>query len=60
MNDVYMTINQRPSKDIDVAFGLLDLTNRPTGGAFHPTAEAHAIVAADASTQLCKAIGCDP
>jgi hypothetical protein len=58
MNDVFMTINQRPPQQIDAAFGLLDLSNRASGGAFHPTAEGHAIVAGYAADSLCKAIGC--
>ncbi len=58
MNDVYMTINQRPSQQIDTAFGLLDLTNRASGGAFHPTAEGHAVVAGYAVSALCAKLGC--
>ena len=58
-NDVFMTINQRPDGRIDAsAFGTLDLTGRTTGGAFHPTAEAHALIANETSPALCKAIGC--
>ncbi len=59
MNDVYMTINQRPPQNTDNAYGLLDVTNRGASGAFHPTAEAHALVAGEASAELCKALGCD-
>ena len=58
MNDVYMTINQRPLGTSDIAFGPLDLTTRAAQGAFHPTAEAHAIVATYAAPVLCAAIGC--
>jgi len=60
MNDVYMTINQRPPYDIDAAWGLLDLANRAAGGAFHPTAEGHAIVAGYAASALCTKLGCGP
>ena len=58
-NDVFITINQRPDGRIDAsAFGTLDLTGRTTGGAFHPTAEAHALIANETSPALCQAIGC--
>ena len=58
-NDVFITINQRPNAKVDVgAYGTIDLTGRPTGGAFHPTAEAHAIIANETAPQLCAAIGC--
>jgi hypothetical protein len=61
MNDVFVAINQRPDGQIDAsAFGPVDLSGRTTGGAFHPTAEAHAIIANDASEALCQAIGCGP
>jgi hypothetical protein len=60
MNDVFMTINERPPQQIDAAYGLLDLTNRASSGAFHPTAEGHAIVAGYAADSLCNAIGCNP
>jgi len=60
-NDVFITINQRPNGDIDSsAFGTLDLTGRTTGGAFHPTAEAHAIIANETARAVCDMIGCDP
>ena len=61
MNDVFVGINQRPDGRIDAsAFGTLDLTGRTTGGAFHPTAEGHALIANEASDALCQAIGCSP
>jgi hypothetical protein len=51
-NDAYLIVNQRPSSYTDQTVpGLLDLV-RANGGAFHPTAEAHAIVATFASAQL--------
>jgi hypothetical protein len=56
MDDVYMTIEQRPPQEIDTAWGLLDLTNRASGGAFHPTAEGHALVATEASAALRQAL----
>jgi hypothetical protein len=46
-NDVYMLINQRRPNLIDeTAPGILDVNGRPTGGALHPTAEAHALIGA--------------
>jgi len=61
MDDVFMAINQRPDGRIDAsAFGTLDLTGRTTGGAFHPTAEAHAIIANETAPLLCDVIGCGP
>jgi hypothetical protein len=58
-NDVFMTINQRPEGRIDSsAFGTLDISGRTTGGAFHPTAEAHVIIANQTAPLLCDAIGC--
>ncbi len=59
-NDTFMTINQRPDGWIDrsVAYGVLDLTGRTTGGAIHPTAEALAIIANETTKDLCDAIGC--
>jgi hypothetical protein len=61
MNDVFLAINQRPQEYLDQSpFGVLDLSGRATGGAFHPTAEGHAIIANDATVELCRRIGCDP
>jgi hypothetical protein len=46
-NDVYVLINQRPSQALDTTMpGILDINGRTTGGAFHPTAEGHALIAA--------------
>ncbi len=60
MNDVFLAINQRPQYYLDEnAFGVLDLSGRATGGAFHPTAEGHAMIANDAVTELCQSVGCD-
>jgi hypothetical protein len=42
------------------SFGVLDLSGRATGGAFHPTAEGHAMIANDATVELCQRIGCGP
>ena len=59
MNDVFLAINQRPQYYLDEnAFGVLDLSGRATGGAFHPTAEGHAMIASDAVTELCQSVGC--
>jgi hypothetical protein len=59
MNDVFLAINQRPQYYLDEnAFGVLDLSGRATGGAFHPTAEGHAMIASDAATELCQSVGC--
>ena len=59
MNDVFLAINQRPQYYLDEnAFGVLDLSGRATGGAFHPTAEGHAMIANDAVTELCQSVGC--
>ena len=59
MNDVFLAINQRPQSYLDEnAFGVLDLSGRATGGAFHPTAQGHAIIANDAASELCQRIGC--
>jgi hypothetical protein len=45
-NDVYVLINGRPSGSLDTTLpGVLDLGGRTTSGAFHPTAEGHAIIA---------------
>ena len=61
MNDVFLAINQRPQQYLDQSpFGVLDLSGRATGGAFHPTAEGHAIIANDATVELCQRIGCGP
>jgi hypothetical protein len=61
MNDVFLTINQRPPHYLDQSsFGVLDLSGRATGGAFHPTAEGHAMIANDATVELCQRIGCSP
>jgi hypothetical protein len=60
MNDVFLTINQRPAQYLDATpFGILDLSGRATGGAFHPTAEGHAIIANEATAELCERLGCD-
>ncbi len=59
MNDVFLAINQRPQFYLDQSpFGVLDLSGRATGGAFHPTAEGHAIIANETTTELCQRIGC--
>jgi hypothetical protein len=61
MNDVFLAINQRPQQYLDQSsFGVLDLSGRATGGAFHPTAEGHAMIAKDATEELCQRIGCGP
>jgi hypothetical protein len=61
MNDVFLAINQRPPHYLDQSsFGVLDLSGRATGGAFHPTAEGHAMIANDATVELCQRIGCGP
>jgi hypothetical protein len=61
MNDVFLAINQRPQQYLDQSpFGVLDLPGRTTGGAFHPTAEGHAIIANDATVELCQRVGCGP
>jgi hypothetical protein len=61
MNDVFLAINQRPQQYLDQSsFGVLDLSGRATGGAFHPTAEGHAMIANDATEELCQRIGCGP
>jgi hypothetical protein len=58
LNDVFLAINQRPQQYLDQnAFGVLDLSGRATGGAFHPTAEGHAIIANETATELCQRIG---
>ncbi len=59
MNDVFLAINQRPQHYLDQSpFGVLDLSGRATGGAFHPTAEGHAIIANEATAELCQSLGC--
>jgi hypothetical protein len=61
MNDVFLAINQRPQQYLDQSpFGVLDLSGRATGGAFHPTAEGHAMIANDATVELCQRVGCGP
>jgi hypothetical protein len=56
MNDVFLAINQRPQQYLDQSpFGVLDLSGRATGGAFHPTAEGHAIIANDATVETLSA-----
>ena len=61
MKDVFLAINQRPPHYLDQSsFGVLDLSGRATGGAFHPTAEGHAMIANDATVELCQRIGCGP
>ena len=59
MNDVFLAINQRPQYYLDQSpFGVLDLSGRATGGAFHPTAEGHAIIANGTTEELCQRLGC--
>jgi hypothetical protein len=59
LNDVFLAINQRQSQYIDQGpFGLLDLSGRATGGAFHPTAEGHSIIANETTLELCQRLGC--
>jgi hypothetical protein len=46
MNDVYLIVNQMSrNSQVDRYIGLLDLQTAAKSGAFHPTAEAHAIIA---------------
>jgi hypothetical protein len=53
-NDVYMLINNRSPAVIDSSPpGILDLGGRVTSGAFHPTAEGHAII----STMTLQSVG---
>ena len=60
MNDVFLAINQRRAQYLDATpFGILDLSGRATGGAFHPTAEGHAIIANEAMSELCERLGCN-
>ena len=59
MNDVFLAINQRPAQYLDASpFGILDLSGRATGGAFHPTAEGHAMIANEAVSELCQHLSC--
>ena len=59
LNDVFLAINQRPQNYLDQsAFGVLDLSGRATGGAFHPTAAGHATIATDTTPELCDRLGC--
>ena len=59
LNDVFLAINQRPENALDQnAFGVLDISGRATGGAFHPTAEGHAIIANETTPDLCDRLGC--
>jgi hypothetical protein len=61
MNDVFLAINQRPQQYLDQSpFAVLDLSGRSTGGAFHPTAEGHAIIANDATAEPYQRVGCGP
>lgn len=56
-NDVFMTVNNKSSAvEEEQLFGLLDLRNRGTSGSFHPTAEAHSIIADSIVAQLLEAI----
>ena len=59
LNDVFLAINQRQPQYLDQGpFGVLDLSGRATGGAFHPTAAGHALIANDATPELCERLGC--
>ena len=61
LNHVFLAINQRPQQYLDQgAFGVLDLSGRATSGAFHPTAEGHAMIANDATEEPCQRNGCGP
>lgn len=56
-DDVMMLINQRPAGWIDTLTpGPLDIA-RATGGAFHPTAEGHAMIATLVAERLQGALG---
>ena len=60
-NDVFMIINQRKKGQTGTSpAGVLDIPGQMTSGAFHPTAEAHAIVAAYVAEEACKALACKP
>src|ERR1700733_7668562 len=51
--------HKRPQYYLDQSpFGVLDLSGRATGGAFHPTAEGHAIIANGTTEELCQRLGC--
>lgn len=59
LNDVFLAINQRQSQYLDQGpSGVLDLPGRATGGAFHPTAAGHALIAAETTPELCDRLGC--
>jgi hypothetical protein len=59
LNDVFLAINQRQPQYLDQGpSGLLDLPGRATGGAFHPTAQGHAIIANETTLELCQSLGC--
>jgi hypothetical protein len=59
-NDVYLLIDNRVTNDTDNhKEGILDLNGRTSSGAFHPTAEAHSIVANSASIEACKFLACE-
>ncbi len=59
LNDVFLTINQRQPQYLDEGpSGMLDLPGRATGGAFHPTAEGHSIIANETTEEFCQRIGC--
>lgn len=59
LNDVFLAINQRQPQYLDQGpSGLLDLPGRATGGAFHPTAEGHAIIANETTPELCQSLSC--
>lgn len=52
-NDTFMTVNNKlPNTREDTPFGLADLPWRATSGAFHPTAEAHSIIAKHVAPEL--------
>ena len=56
-----LALSHFPQQYLDQSpFGVLDLSGRATGGAFHPTAEGHAMIANDATVELCQRIGCGP
>ncbi len=56
-NDVFMTINNKPPQTLESAeFGVWDLPYRATSGAFHPTAEAHSIIAKHVAPELTKVL----
>jgi len=59
LNDVFLAINQRQSQYLDQGpSGLLDLPGRAAGGAFHLTAEGHAIIANETAPELCQSLNC--